>query len=66
MSNNPPNSDSRDAGVYIINNKGENNSTGVSLSISNEDGSDNGRIMFERESQQQVIDDIRWEQSQNP
>ena len=66
MSNNPPNSDSRDAGVYIINNKGENNSTSDSHSISNEDGSDNGRIMFERESQQQVIDDIRWEQSQNP
>ena len=66
MSNNTPNSDnSRDPGAYLINNRGENNPAGDSLSILNLNGSYIRRIMFERESQQQVKDDIRCDQSQN-
>ena len=66
VSNNTPYSDnSRDPGAYLINNRGENNPAGDSLSISNLNGSYIRRIMFERESQQQVKDDIRCDQSQN-
>ena len=62
MSSNSANSDSKDSGIYKVQNRGENSSTGISLSRNR---SSLDRIKFERESLTPVTDDIKCEQTQD-